>query len=104
MAFEVTPSSGSQPYLFTVAFDNKHLFGNDFAFEFAQVTDVGFCSNDYNLGNNAPVIAVPLFETGSYTWSSTSVPAGSCRSVIVRVRRLSDNSIVQGIVQTIDNL
>lgn len=104
MAFDVTPSSGASPYVFNVSFDNAVNFGSAYSFEFAQVTDVGFCSNDYTLGNNAPAIADELLSTGTYTWSTTSVPAGSCRSVIVRVRRLSDNSIIQGMIGTIDNI
>ena len=104
MAFTVTPTSGANPYVFNITFDNDVNFGAHYIFEVAQVTTLGSCVFDIAVGNISPTLTSELFASGTSTYTANSVDAGHCRSINARIRRVADGKLISGSTVTIDNV
>lgn len=105
MAFDVTPTSGNAPYNFTASFLNKSAYDSGlFSVEFRQATEVGMCPVDALAGTNNAPIALELFNNEAYSYSTGNVPAGSCRTYSLLIRRLSDNVVESIMSVTVDNI
>lgn len=105
MAFTVTPTSGSAPYLFeaeilnSVAIDlgvySAHFYGS---------TDIGSCPSPTTSGTDQQNIAQALVNVGSYQQVGNSVPAGSCRVHNLVIREIATGNIVASSSLSIDNV
>lgn len=100
----MTPTSGDQPYIFDISFNQKENFGDHYSFEFAQHTTVDSCPVDLSARPPTVTITNELLLNETYTFTSGSVPVGSCRAAVARIRRLSDNSIIDAMTVTINNV
>lgn len=105
MAFDVTPTSGQPPFVFTADFSAR--YGLDAGYYFLQFyinTEVGFCPNGDPLGTTHPANALALLETGIYTQSAGPIPSGSCRTSTLVIREVGTNNIVSQAIANIDNV
>lgn len=94
MAFTVTPTSGSAPYVLSATFGNKDSIDNvDYALELRTSVLVGSCFVGVATGNPIAGAASSLLNTGVSSVTG-SVPAGSCRTYSLIIRDLSNNSIL----------
>ena len=105
MAFTVTPSSGSAPYLYEAEFSNR--FGLDAGFYSAHIyadVAVGSCPAPRTAGTDQQSFAQALVSTGEYLQTVNSVPAGSCRVYNLVIRDKTSGDIVASSPVTIDNV
>lgn len=104
MAFDVTPTSGAGPYVFTVEFTNKEsLFTNRYGLEIRPRTNLGSCPAPATSGTRAPGAESQVLATDSYT-SITDVPSGSCLVSTIVIRNLVTNEIVSQMSVSVNNL
>ena len=104
MAFTVTPTSGDAPYVFTAEFDNIESFiPQRYLLLFRSNTSVGSCSSSIS-GNFNPTAAADLLNEGVYTLESPSVPVGSCNRYRITVYDVVNNSSLENVDVTIDNV
>lgn len=104
-SFVVNPTSGSAPYTFTAAFDNKdNIDFANYALEFRAGTTVGSCGTGVQSGANQTIVVSSLMDSGTYVQPGNSVPSGSCRVHSLIIRDLSDGSVVDSMNVDIDNV
>ena len=104
MAFTVTPTSGTAPYLYEAEIANRIGFDLGlYITEYRFLEAVGSCPANAVVGPNSTGNAFALLNTGSFT-SQSPVPAGSCRSSVFLVRRISDGTIVSQMSVDINNV
>lgn len=103
MAFNVTPTSGATPYLFTADFENKDNFslGNFTLYAYA-ISGEGVCPAPSFGGSGLPDMSQSLLNDGSYTMSSGSVPVGSCRVFNLVIKDIS-GVVIDNKTVAIDN-
>lgn len=105
MAFDVTPTSGESPYLFTATFLNKDTFNTGlYVLEFRSATSASACPASAISGNSNPAVAAALLNNGSYEAVGADVPAASCRTYGLYIRLVSDNSIVSSSLVNVNNI
>ena len=104
MAFTVTPTSGSAPYLFEAEFDGVGSFGHGYRAELRfSAPTAGSCPPAANATNPVTGAGAELVNTGSYLRTTGSVPAGNCN--VYRLVVLDDtNTIISSSMVNIDNL
>lgn len=103
-SFSSIPSTGAQPYVYSVSFANKGLIdGIVYRFEFRSGTIVGACplsplTSAYNIGASADLLANESLV------STANVPIGSCRTIEVRIVRIATGEIVSLLNTHINNI
>ena len=103
MAFDVTPTSGDAPYVFTanLAFDGRIDFVN-FSLEFRVTTQTGSCFVGVSEGTNLVNAAQAILDSGTYTLNS-SFDVGSCATVSLIIRDLLSGDVFDYANVFIDN-
>lgn len=105
MAFAVTPTSGDGPYTVTATVANsENIDGVNYYATVGTDVGVGSCplEGSSNLWEQFSVDL--LLNTGTRTTSYPNVPAGSCRTLSLRIMRVYDNSVVAVSSASIDNV
>ena len=105
MAFTVTPTSGSAPYLFEAEILNS--VGIDWGLYTAHLyADVatGSCPAPRTQGTDQQAAAMSLVNTGEYLLPSNSVPSGDCRVYNFVIREVASGDIVASSDVSIDNV
>ena len=105
MAFDVTPTSGEVPYVYTSEILNKESFDlGVFRLELKTLTQVGSCSpsGDTGVMNVPGATALRRFDT--YTQTTQSVPPGNCRQSNLIVRDLRTGEVVSIMSVAISNV
>lgn len=103
MAFEVTPTSGEAPYLFTAIIDNASLIdGVLYTATVMYSTSPNSCPLE---GNSTPWNAGQINDliNGNGTTVNTSVNPGICRTWTLNVFRVSDSTVVASSSVSVDN-
>lgn len=105
MAFNVAPTSGQPPFVFTADFSARYgLDAGLYSLTFYRSTAVGFCPNGEPLGTTHPEVAQTLLQTGTYTQTTGPIPSGSCRSNTLVIREVATGNIVSQAIANIDNV
>ena len=104
MAFDVTPTSGEGPYLFTADVNRKALVNG--VYYKATVRSSGSTSNCPSSGNGAElseVLVQELLKNGQVSYES-SVPVGNCTTFTLRLIGMSTNVVVSQASVSVNNL
>ena len=104
MAFSVSPTSGSAPYVLEADFENRLGFdtGTYGLFVYATTT-AGSCPPLVTTGTNIDAAATALLDVGSYS-TTTTVPAGSCRTFSLVIKNLATSDVVGSSIVSVSNL
>lgn len=105
MAFTVTPTSGSAPYLFEAEILNS--VGIDWGLYNAHLyADVatGSCPAPRVAGTDQQAAAMSLVNTGEYLLPGNSVPSGDCRVYNLVIRDTMTGDIIDSSDVSIDNV
>lgn len=103
MAFNVTPSRGGAPYVFTAEFtDQVNFLPSRYTLLFRNNSTVGSCASSVS-GNSNPTAAQALMQNNTYTLSGPSVPAGSCNRYRITVYDVITDMSISSLDVTVDN-
>lgn len=104
MAFTVTPTSGSAPYVFTAEFSAKEsLFSDLYVLEVRPRTSAGSCPGPATSGSRSSGAEQSILLYDNYT-VLTSVPAGSCLGTTIVIREIASDTIVSQATAQVSNL
>lgn len=104
MALSVAPSSGEAPYVFTAEFGNKTAADNiTYSIEAAGIAAAEACPLDLDYVPLNSVITT-AFRNGDVYTRNTNIPLTNCYSLVVRIRDLRSNLIVQSRVVSVNNI
>jgi len=105
VAFNVTPTSGGVPYVYTSVFLNKDAFSYGFfRLELKTLTQSGSCAVGGDSGVMNTIGASSLLANDTYTQTTQPVPVGSCRQANLIVRDLRTNTVVSLMSVAINNV
>ena len=105
MAFAVTPTSGPSPYILTADIAAKvGINGGYYTASVSSSVAVGSCPAQ---GVSVPLSASAvetLLNVGSVNSGVGTIPAGSCRTFTLYIRRVSDNVVITESSVSVDNV
>lgn len=105
MAFTVTPTSGTVPFLYEAQFSNKFLInGSDYALTYKVQTSVGSCPAPADTGTTQTQVANDLLQYGQHTQTAGNIPAGSCRTGSLIITHVDSGDVVDIAGINIDNV
>lgn len=105
MAFTITPTSGTAPFLLEASFSAKESFSSGlYSLETIALTAVGSCPSPPVSGSNISAISAGLLADGQYIIATASIPAGSCRVYNLVIREVSTGIIISQAPATINNV
>lgn len=103
MAFDVTPTSGYGPYVFTASFANSELIDNVlYSLSFVSSVAVGSCP-EHGTSTPSPQAANALLENGVYENPATT-SSGSCRAFTLTIRNISSGNVVSTRTLQVSNI
>ena len=104
MAFTVTPTSGTVPFVYTADFYARYgLDAGLYSLHFYVNMNEGSCLPDAVDAVSQPASALALLANGTYTQTTGGIPPGSCRTVSLVIRDAVGDIISQESVY-IDNI
>ena len=104
MAFDVTPTSGANPYTFTAQFtDAVNIDGVNFSLEFYRANAIGSCPTNIESGTLVASASQQLLETGTYV-RDVSVAPNNCQGSLLLIRDLLTNDIISQSEVFVDNV
>ena len=104
MAFTVTPTSGTGPYVFTAVFSAKNsLFTDKYDIEVYPRTQAGTCPVPATFGTRATNAEASLLATDSYS-TTVNVQSGSCLVSTVVIRELATGTVVSQASAQVSNI
>lgn len=105
MAFNVAPTSGTVPFVFTADFYSRYALDTGlYRLQFYVNTMEGSCPNGNPLGTSQTEPVLAILDTGTYIQTTGYIPIGSCRTVTLVIREVETNEIISQEMVNIDNL
>ena len=104
MAFSVTPTSGAAPYtLSAIVADSDKIDNVLYTATLRTSSNTGSCLPEGAATLLDSSVVASLLADGSVEYGSTVNP-GSCRSITLRILRVSDNAVVSSSTVFVDNV